>query len=210
MNNNYTSENGGRKEVSGTTESRWHISTDVRNTLALFVGAVTLLAGVWGVCESSISRLADRFDQQDARFDQIDARFDQQDRELARIGGHLDRLESTTAEGFRQANDRMDRTDRRIDRLEVKVDKIETLLIDYLLRSDVPVDEPAPDPAAQPAGPGEGASQHLPAKPVAPRTGTADGIDRPTHRSRPLGSRGTATHSGRVISFDERGVPRGL
>ena len=77
MNNNYTSENGGRKEVSGTTESRWHISTDVRNTLALFVGAVTLLAGVWGVCESSISRLADRFDQQDARFDQIDARFDE-------------------------------------------------------------------------------------------------------------------------------------
>ena len=48
MNNSYTGENGGRKEVSGKIESRWRISTDVRNALALFIGAVTLLAAVWG------------------------------------------------------------------------------------------------------------------------------------------------------------------
>lgn len=157
MNNNYTSENGGRKEVSGTTESRWHISTDVRNALALFVGAVTLLAAVWGVCESSISRLEDRFDQQDARFDHQNERFDQQDRELVRI-------KSTTVEGFRLANDR-------IDRLEAKVDRIESLLLDYLLRIDVPDAESTPDTAAQPVDRGEGASHPLPAKPVVPRKG---------------------------------------
>ena len=157
MNNNYPSENGGRKEVSGTTKSRWHISTDVRNVLALFVGAVTLLAGVWGACESSISKLSDRFDQQDARFDRVDARFDLQDVELARI-------KSSTAEGFRLANDR-------IDRLEANVDRIESLLLDYLLRIDVPGDESTPDPAAKPAGLGEGASQPLPAKPVVPQKG---------------------------------------
>ena len=38
MNNSYTGENGGRKEVSGKTESRRRISTDVRNALALFIG----------------------------------------------------------------------------------------------------------------------------------------------------------------------------
>ena len=143
MNNSYTDGNGGTNEVSGTTKSRLHISTDVRNALALFVAAVTLLAAVWGVCESSISRLEDRFDQQDA--------------ELAWI-------KSTTVEGFRLANDR-------IDRLEAKVDRIETLLLDYLLRIDVPDDESTSDPAAKPAGRGEGASQPLPAKPVVPRKG---------------------------------------
>ena len=144
MNNSYTGQNGGTKEVSGKTESRWRISTDVRNGLTLFIGAVTLLAVVWGVCESSVSRLSDRFDQQDERFEQqarwfelIDERFDRQDRELEQIGRRLDRLESTTSDGFRQANDRMDRTDTRIDRLEAKVDKIESLLIEHRLRGPV-------------------------------------------------------------------------
>jgi len=144
MNNSYTGENGGTKEVSGKTESRWRISTDVRNSLTLFIGAVTLVAVVWGVCESSVSRLSDRFDQQDERFEQqarwfelIDERFDRQDRELEQIGRRLDRLESTTSDGFRQANDRMDRTDTRIDRLEAKVDKIESLLIEHRLRGPV-------------------------------------------------------------------------
>ena len=143
--------------MRGVTKSRLHISTDVRNAVTLFVGAVTLLAGVWGVCESSISKLSDRFDQQDARFDRVDARFDLQDVELARI-------KSSAAEGFRLANDR-------IDRLEAKVDRIESLLLDYLLRIDVPSDESTPDPAAKPAGLGEGASQPLPAKPVVPQKG---------------------------------------
>ena len=187
MNNSYTGQNGGTQEVSEKTESRWRISTDVRNALTLFIGAVTLLAVVWGVCESSVSRLSDRFDQQDERFEQqagwfeliderfdrqderfeqqarwfelIDERFDRQDErfeqqarwfelidgrfdlletDLDQIGRRLDRLESTTAEGFRQANDRMDRTDTRIDRLEAKVDKIESLLIEHRLR--VPVE----------------------------------------------------------------------
>ena len=166
MNNSYTGENGGTKEVSGKTESRWRISTDVRNSLTLFIGAVTLVAVVWGVCESSVSRLSDRFDQQDERFEQqarwfeliderfdrqderfeqqarwfelIDGRFDLLDTDLEQIGRRLDRIESTTAEGFRQANDRMDRTDTRIDRLEAKVDKIESLLIEHRLR--VPVE----------------------------------------------------------------------
>ena len=124
MNSSYTGENGGTKEVSGKTESRWRISTDVRNALAQFVGAVTLLAAVRGVCESSVSRLSERFDQQD--------------RELERIGRRLDWIESTTAEGFRQANDRVHRADTRIDRLEAKVDKIESLLIERRLR--VPVE----------------------------------------------------------------------
>ena len=84
--------------------------------MAQFVGAVTLLAAVWGVCESSVSRLSERFDQQARWFELIDGRFD--------------RIESTTAEGFRQANDRVDRADTRIDRLEAKVDKIEALLIE--------------------------------------------------------------------------------
>ena len=152
MNNSYTGQNGGTQEVSEKTESRWRISTDVRNALTLFIGAVTLVAVVWGVCESSVSRLSDRFDQQDERFELIDERFEQQarwfeliderfdrqDRELEQIGTRLDRLESTTSDGFRQANDRMDRTDTRIDRLEAKVDKIESLLIEHRLR--VPVE----------------------------------------------------------------------
>ena len=107
--------------------------------------AVTLLAAVWGVCESSFSRLSDRFDQQEKRFEQqarwfelLDGRFDLLETDLGQIGRRLDRLESTTAEGFRQANDRMDRTDTRIDRLEAKVDKIESLLIEHRLR--VPVE----------------------------------------------------------------------
>ena len=98
MNNSYTGQNGGTKEVSGKTESRWRISTDVRNSLTLFIGAVTLVAVVWGVCEASVSRLSDRFDQQDERFEQqarwfelIDERFDRQDRELEQIGKRLDR-----------------------------------------------------------------------------------------------------------------------
>ena len=145
MSKSYTDGNGDTKEVSGTVASRWHISADTKNTLVLFVGAVTLLACVWGICEYSISRLSDRFDQ-------IDARFDQQDTELVRIG------------------ERMDRTDIRIDRLEAKVDRIETLLLDYLLRIGAPSDESTPDAAAQPARLGEGGSQVLPAKPVVPRT----------------------------------------
>ena len=138
--------------MSGKIESRWRISTDVRNALALFIGAVTLLAAVWGVCESSFSRLSDRFDRHEKRFEQqarwfelIDERFDRQDWELEQIGkrldrqdARLDRIESTTAKGFRQANDRMDRTDTRIDRLEAKVDRIESLLIEHRLR--VPVE----------------------------------------------------------------------
>ena len=70
MSKSYTDGNGSMKEVSGTTKSRWHISADSRYTLALFVGAVTLLAAVWGACEYRISRLSDRFDRIDARFDQ--------------------------------------------------------------------------------------------------------------------------------------------
>ena len=146
MNNSYTSENGGRKDMSGTTQSRWHISTDVRNALALFVAAVTLLAAVWGVCESTVAPLYERFDRQDARFDR-------QDRELDQIGS------------------RLDRQDARQDRLEAKLDKIETLLIDYILGSGVQGDESTPEPAARPAGPGKGASQTLPAKPAGPGKG---------------------------------------
>ena len=208
MSNSYTDENGGVQEVSETTESRWHISSDVRNVLVLFVGAVTLLAGVWGVCEHSISGLSDRFDRQDARFDRIDARFDQQDTELVRVGGRLDRLESTTAEGFRQATGRMDRTDIRMDRLDAKVDRIETLLIDYLLRIGMPSEESTPKPGARPAGRGEGASQDLPAKPVAPRMGAAHGVSSRSSVSPRIAPRGAAVHTGHVNSFGERRVPR--
>ena len=178
MNNSYTDENGGRKEVSGTAESRWHISPDVRNALALFVAALTLLAAVWGVCESTVARLYERFDQQDARFDQIDARFDQQNARFEQQNERFDqvdarfeqqdkelvRIESAMAEGFRQATGR-------IDRLEAKVDRIEMILIDYILRIGVQGDESAPEPAAQPAGLGNSASQTLPAKPVVPERG---------------------------------------
>ena len=188
MKKSYTDENGGTQEVSETTEPRWHISSDVRNVLLLFVGAVTLLAGVWGVCEHSISGLSDRFDRQDERFDR-------QDKELARI-------ESTTAEGFRQAN-------ARIDRLEAKVDRIETLLIDYLLRIGMPGEESTPRPAAQPAGHGEGASQVLPAKPVVPRTGAAHGVSSPSSVSPRIAPRGAALHPGPGIASGERREPRG-
>ena len=146
MSNSYADENGGTKEVSASTMARWHISADTRNTLALFVGAVALLACVWGVCEYSISRLSDRFDRIDARFDRIDARFDEQDRKLDHANGG-------------------------IDRLEAKVDRIETLLIDYLLRIAVPGEESSPKPAARPAGRGEAGSQILPAKPAVPQAG---------------------------------------
>ena len=125
--------------MSGTTESHSHISADVRNALVLFVGAITLLAAVWGVCESIVSRLSERFDRQDERFDQIDARFDQRDA--------------------------------RLDRLEAKVDRIEALLINYILGVGVQGDESTPEPAARPAGPGNGASQILPARPVLPERG---------------------------------------
>ena len=80
--------------MSGTTESRWHISPDVRNALALFVAAVTLLAAVWGVCEWTVSRLSERFDRIDARFDRQDARFDQQDARLDRLEAKVDRIET--------------------------------------------------------------------------------------------------------------------
>ena len=167
MSNSYADENGGTKEVSASTTARWHISADTRNTLALFVGAVTLLACVWGVCESSISGLSDRidgrFDEQnerfDGRFDEQNERFDEQDRKL-------------------------DHTNARIDRLEAKVDRIEMLLLDYLLRIDVPGEESTPKPAVRPAGRGEGPSQDLVAKPVAPRTGAARGVGSPSDGSR--------------------------
>ena len=80
--------------MSGTTKSRWHISTDVRNALVLFVGAVTLLAAVWGVCESSISRLSDRFDQIDARLDRQDRKLDRTDTRIDRLEGKVDRIET--------------------------------------------------------------------------------------------------------------------
>ena len=116
------------------TKSRWHISTDARNALALVVGALTLIATVWGVSESSISGLSDRID----RFDRIDTR---------------------------------------MGRLEAKGDKIEALLIDCLLRIDVPSDESTAGPAAQLAGLDEGARKLLPAKPVLPRTGVPHRVD---------------------------------
>ena len=190
MNNSYTSENGGRKDMSGTTKSRWHISADTRNTLVLFVGAVTLLGGVWGVCELSISGLSDRFDQQDARFDQIDARFDRQD------------------ERFDEQDRKLDHTNARMDRLEAKVDRIETLLLDYLLRIGMPSEESTPKPAARPAGRGEGASQDLPAKPVAPRMGAAHGVSSRSSVSPRIAPRGAALHPGPGIAFGERPGPR--
>ena len=161
--------------MSRTMESRWHMRPGVRNALVLFVGAVTLLAAVWGVCESTVAPLHEqfdqvdaRFDQQNARFDQVDARFDQQNARFDQVDAQFDqqdkelvRIESTMAEGFRQ-------TTGRIDRLEAKVDRIEMILIDYILRIGVQGDESAPEPAAQPAGLGNSASQTLPAKPVVP------------------------------------------
>ena len=73
--------------MSGSTVSRWHISPDVRNALALFVAALTLLAAVWGVCESTVAPLY-------ARFDQIDARFDRQDARQDRLEAKLDKIET--------------------------------------------------------------------------------------------------------------------
>ena len=102
----------------------------------------------------------------------------------------------------------MDRTGIRIDRLDAKVDRIETLLIDYLLRIGAPSDESTLNPAAQPAGLGEGGSQVLPAKPVVPRMGVARGSGSPSDGSRRSGSKGAALHTGRVNSFGERRVPR--
>ena len=195
MDKSYTDENGGMQEVSETTESRWHISADTRNTLALFVGAVTLLACVWGVCEYSISRLSDRFDRIDARFDRIDARFDEQD---ARIDGRFD-----------EQDRKLDHANGRIDRLEAKVDRIETLLIDYLLRIAVPGEGSSPKPAARPAGRGEGTSQDLPAKPVVPRTGAAHGASSRSSAAPRIAPRGAALHPGPGISFGERRGPRG-
>ena len=195
MKKSYTDENGGTQEVSETTESRWHISSDVRNVLALFVGAVTLVAVVWGVCESSISRLSERFDQQDARFDQIDARFDEQNE---RFDGRFD-----------EQDRKLDHANARIDRLEAKVDRIEMLLLDYLLRIDVPGEESTPKPAARPAGSGEGASQDLTAKPVAPRTGVAHGVSSPSSVSPRIVPQGAALHPGPGISFGARREPRG-
>ena len=58
------------------------------------------------------------------------------------------------------------------DRLEAKLDKIETLLIDYILGIGVHGDESTSEPAGEPAGPGKGASQLVPAKPVVPERGS--------------------------------------
>ena len=204
MNNSYTSENGGRKDMSGTTKSRWHISADTRNTLVLFVGAVTLLGGVWGVCELSISGLSNRFDQQDARFDQIDARFDRQDARFDQIDARFDRQD----ERFDEQDRKLDHTNARMDRLEAKVDRIETLLIDYLLRIGMPSEESTPNPAARPAGRGEGASQDLPAKPVVPRMGAAHGVSSPSSVSPRIAPRGAVLHPGPGIAFGERPGPR--
>ena len=211
MKKSYTDENGGTQEVSETTESRWHISSDVRNVLVLFVGAVTLLAGVWGVCEHSISGLSDRFDrqdarfdQQDARFDQIDARFDRQDARFDQIDARFDRQD----ERFDEQDRKLDHTNARMDRLEAKVDRIETLLIDYLLRIGMPSEESAPKPAARPAGRGEGASQDLPAKPVVPRMGAAHGVSSPSSVSPRIAPWGAALHPGPGIAFGERPGPR--
>ena len=199
MDKSYTDENGGMQEVSETTESRWHISADTRNTLALFVGAVTLLACVWGVCEYSISRLSDRFDQIDARLDEQDDRIDRRfDEQNDRIDGRFD-----------EQDRKLDHANGRIDRLEAKVDRIETLLIDYLLRIAVPGEGSSPDSAAQPAGLGKGTSQDLPAKPVVPRTGAAHGGFSPSSVSPRTASRGAALHPGPGISFGERRGPRG-
>ena len=94
MSNSYADENGGTKEVSASTKARWHISADTRNTPALFVGAVALLACIWGVCEYSTSRLADRFDRIDARFDEQDRRLDHTNARLDRLEAQVDRIET--------------------------------------------------------------------------------------------------------------------
>lgn len=155
MNNEYDKESGGQREVSEAKRSRWHISADTRNVLAVFFGALVVLSALWGVCDYALSRLDARFDEIDAEFDKIDARFDRQDL-------RMDRIESTMTEGFRQTHDRMDRTDARIDRLETKVDAIDTFLRHGRQQIPVEGDGATPVPVAKPAGSGGESSWPLP------------------------------------------------
>lgn len=148
MNEEYDRENGGQREVSEAKRSRWHISADTRNLLAVFFGTLVLFSTVWGVCEYALARL-------DAKFDEIGVRFDRQER-------RMDRIESALAEGFRQTHGRIDRTDARIDRIESKVDAIDAFLRQG--RQQVPVegDGATPVPDAKPEGSRRGSSWPLP------------------------------------------------
>ena len=161
-------------EVSEEKRSRWHISSDVRNLLAVFVAALALLGAVWGVCDYALSKLDARFDEIDAEFDKIDGRFDRQDSrmdgiESAMAEGFRQTREAmaegfrqareATAEGFRQTHDHIDRTDARIDRLDARVDRLETKVdgIDAFLRQggpQLPVGggDSNPAPVAKPEG----------------------------------------------------------
>ena len=173
-NEEYDKENGGPMEVSEEKRSRWHISSDVRNLLAVFVAALALLGAVWGVCDHALSKLDARFDEIDAEFDKIDGRFDRQDSrmdgiESAMAEGFRQTREAmaegfrqtreATAEGFRQTHDHIDRTDARIDRLDARVDRLETKVdgIDAFLRQggpQLPVGggDSNPAPVAKPEG----------------------------------------------------------
>ena len=167
MNEEYDKENGGPMEVSEEKRSRWHISSDVRNLLAVFVAALALLGAVWGVCDYALSGLHARFDEIDVRFDRQDRRMDgiesamaeglRQTREATAEG--LRQTREAMAEGFRQTHDRIDRTDARIDRLDTKVDRLETKVdgIDAFLRQggpQLPVGggDSNPAPVAKPEG----------------------------------------------------------
>lgn len=167
MNEEYDKENGGPRDVSEAKRSRWHISADARNLLAVAVAMLALFSAVWGVCDYALSRMDARFDEIDAEFDEIKVRFDRQDRRMDRIDSAMTegfrqtegrmtegfrQTNGRMTEGFRQTHDRIDRTDARIDRLETKVDGI-----DAFLRQGRPQQTPvegggsAPAPDAKPS-----------------------------------------------------------
>ena len=142
MNKEYDSENGGGSEMSETKRSRWHISSDARNVLAVVAVVLAGLGAVWAVCQHTVSRLETEFHQQNARMDRIESTMAESARQS----------QAAMAEGFRQSHTRMDRTDVRIDRLEQKLDAIDA----FLRQGRPPIGpqggESTPAPVARPGG----------------------------------------------------------
>ena len=113
----YPSEGTVRKEATTVARTWWPLSRPVRELLVIAVAVATVVGVLWGIGVSVTSGLENRL---------ID-RMDISHRELS---AQIEVLERSTAEGFAQSHQRMDRIegrmDGRMDRMDGRMDRIES------------------------------------------------------------------------------------
>ena len=143
-----------REEATTVARTWWPSGQRVREALAIAVAAATVVGVLWGIGASVIARLESRL---------ID-RMDISHRELS---AQIEGLERSTAEGFKQSHQRMDRIearmDGRMDRIESDIDRIESdidAIEKHLIRigSAVGIEQSPAGPAPALAAPDRNAS----------------------------------------------------